>query len=147
MNILKNTKGIAMVEGVIVIPVFIIIWMGMYGLHSVYSAKISAQNMASATVMRSAQNGNCSDKVVEVEGADGNIPLEKLDEDNESFLDKIGQTSPLVLVHTSAEGKSESKMFNEKSTQKGSRIMACNSKPADNLLDMVADRIKGILRL
>ena len=136
-----------MAEGVIVIPVFIIIWIGMYGVHSMYKARLTAQSKSSSLTLVSAQNGECKDQSVDLYATSQGSNAEKVTGNAQSFMQKMGSSNPLILTHAHDSASEEYKMFNKTKTIKGSRILACNTKPIDNLMDFIGDQIKSLLGL
>ncbi len=58
-RLLRDEKGIAMTEGVIVIPFFLVIWMGLIFLDHTYNARLEAQVEAHNAAFQGALVGRC----------------------------------------------------------------------------------------
>lgn len=57
-------KGIAMTEGVMVVPVFIVIWMGLITMHHLYAGRLEAQVNAGNLAMQMSRAGECQNNDV-----------------------------------------------------------------------------------
>jgi hypothetical protein len=149
---LKCKKGVAMAQGVIVIPFFILIWMGMLMLYRIYDTRLEAQSVASLTALKMASAGNCNDAVLNAEDFPGGsgYSIDKT-EKGSSFYEEIAGMSPLAIDHTKVKINSKVKKVpkgfgKEGISVSGNRIMTCNTKPANGLMDKVAQMVKKLIK-
>ena len=130
-----------MTEGVIVIPFFIAVWLGIFSVYCYFTARIDAQGQATSLAYEQAMDGECKD--VSADSADmGDFPI---DDDDEGTGGAIWNTfkdvNPLVFQHVSASATVSYTAYSNTRDAKGSRYMLCNSTPADNLLSAMWDTL------
>ena len=147
MNLIRSTNGLAMTEGIIVIPFFIIIWAGLSGIHQGYSAQMKAQSLASSSTLINAGNGNCGNGKISPDAIHGETDIPDISSPEKRLLNKIGGSNPLVPVRAQESADVDSLIFNKTITQKGKRIMTCNTKPINNLMELIVQNIKELTGL
>ena len=147
MVLRTDEMGIAMTEGIIVVPFFIVAWMGLFGMYNMYQAKLRAQTLASAAALNSAAVGNCSDIKIEHSDMEGTEQIDEVSKEQTSVLSRIGGVNPLAIAHSSARATEKAKLFDKEVEMKGERMMACNSRPADSLMELIVDNVKAFFDL
>ncbi|MDD5306916.1 MAG: hypothetical protein PHU25_06295 [Deltaproteobacteria bacterium] len=152
-GLLADTHGIAMTEGVIVIPFFILIWMGLVALHHMYEARLEAQVAAGAMAMDMASSGECGEAdrdlgdTPETAGIDADLGGEAGD-----MLNGIGGCQPFSWSHARVTAEVDATgiprpLGGPVRTLRGKRTLMCNMKPVDGLIDLVAKMVKQALGL
>lgn len=144
MNILHNDDGLAMTEGVIVIPFFIAVWLGVFSLYCYYTARLDAQSDATGTAYAGAMGGDCNDQSLNnVEGApvvdDATISMDG------GKWEQLGEHIPLVPSRVAPKVKVSHEVYGREREAEGSRLMQCNSKPIDGFFEMIFDMAEGWL--
>ncbi len=68
--LIRDERGLAMTEGVIVVPFFIIVWAGLLALFHLYDARLTAQVSAGAVAMDMAASGECGEVDMGIDDVD-----------------------------------------------------------------------------
>ena len=160
MNIFNNTEGIAMTEGVIVIPFFIAVWLGMFSLYGYYSAGLDARGKATEAALGQSISGQCDDVSFNADqdaaatgfGADAGGGDDHRFDGHEvtgdsGVWDAAKDINPLIFQHVSASAEVTHEVYGRSRKADASRFMLCNSKPAEGILEMLIDSLKGALGL
>lgn len=144
VRLFHNIDGIAMAETIIVLPFFIIVWLGMCALSNFYEARLAAQNMASLGALASASAGNCNDVSLSIEdlGVDAGEEMSGTESD---VLSELAGIHPLAVVHVHSSASAEASYFGERREASGERLLLCNTKPVDGLMDLIVSSVKIML--
>jgi len=158
-SLFDDERGVSITEGVIVIPFFVLIWMGLIFLHNSYVGAVEAQVQAQNLAFQGAAAGNCTGST-EDEGANQDVDdaLNGANSESEvggttlntdvlinecggsSLLDwshhRIGATVEVSGIPTPFGGPSN--------TLKGSAKLMCNTEPRDGLGDMIYGFLQDI---
>jgi hypothetical protein len=110
-SFIKNERGIAMTEGVITIPFFIIVWMALIYLHHVYTARLEAQVEAHHVALKGAMKGKCSGK----KGVSSSESTSRMREDVNQKTDSSTDDGKNVNIVNQAEKTSGSEKNGSKS--------------------------------
>ncbi len=157
-SVLSDDTGISMTEGVIVIPFFIIVWMGLIFLHLIYIHRLEAQVEAHNIAYQGAMVGNCdgrgaskddkgSDESVDnsINGAntqggelDATDLTTKATEGGDSMFD---WSHHIISAKVSVDGLPELLGGPTKDVKGRSRLL-CNMKPRSGLADAIYGFIK-----
>jgi len=134
-----DEQGIAMTEGVIVIPIFIIIWLGLLVFHGLYKSRLEVQVTSAANALSTSYSG-CSNDDTSNHYENSNKAQNNPDDDN--WLTKLAGNQPFGFSHIS--GKSEivvekipKTLGGLNFTLKAKQKYICNMKPKKGLLDMI----------
>ncbi len=153
-DLIRNDRGIAMTEAVIVIPFFILIWMGLNALHHLYAAKLEAQTISHGLAMSMAVAGECGTGETTIEDVDdeADVNTDLGDAETEKMLNTVAGGQPLAWSHAEASAEVTAEHVPEifggpTAKVQGRSKMMCNMKPRDGLVDMVVDMVMGWLGL
>ncbi len=153
MRLMLDDRGVAMTEGVIVIPFFIVIWMGLMVLFHLFSARLEVQVEAGAIAMAMAESGDCGDADLSIDDVEQTSSLDTgLEESESSMIEGVAGCQPFAWAHANVSVDREvddipPAMGGPTSTVVGQRSLMCNMKPVDGLLDLVAGIVKEVLGL
>ncbi|MBN2527236.1 MAG: pilus assembly protein [Deltaproteobacteria bacterium] len=171
MNIYSDTRGVAMTEGVIVIPFFIIVWLGIFSVYAYYVARLEAQANAASGAYSQAIGGNCDD-VTYYSGPvdsddDKNSESQEKREPLESGISRVESDAAFKelrkvegsgiwdnakdinpLAHQFVESKADvvHEIYGRRTERAhGERYMLCNSKPVNGILDFIGESLKSMV--
>jgi len=153
MDLFGDDSGIAMTEGVIVIPFFILIWIGLIALHGLFAGRLLVQVEAGAIAMAMAESGDCGDADLSVDDMDQTSSLETgLGSSESSMIEDVAGIQPFAWAHADVAMDREVDGIPEAvggptATVSAHRTLMCNMKPVDGLLDMVAQVVAEALGL
>ncbi|MCP4601999.1 MAG: hypothetical protein GY847_16030 [Proteobacteria bacterium] len=160
-SLLRDDRGIAMTEAVIVIPFFIIIWMGLIFLHGIYLGRLQAQVEAHNVAYQGAMIGDCKG-IKDNRGNDENID-KAMDDANESDA-QVNENVDVNAMDLVAEGGGSSmfdwshhivsaevtvsglpKPFGGPTKKlKGKAKLLCNTEPRNGLKDALYEFLKDL---
>ena len=149
--LVRDERGTAMTQGVIVIPFFIIIWMGLMALFQLYGARLEAQVAAGAAAMAMADGGDCGDADLSIDSISQTSGMDTgLEQEEADRLESIAGCQPFAWSHAEATVSSEVEdlpeaMGGPSQEVSGSRVLMCNMKPVDGLMDLVAQVVMEAL--
>ncbi len=141
-DLYSDQSGLSMTEGIIVIPFFLIIWVGFIALHGIYMAAIETQVSAQNLALSGAAVGQCEG------GSEGDADNAEMDEALEN-VDSADVGGASVSAGTLIEQSGGASLFDwshhrvgasaeaEGVTVDGSAILMCNAEPRDGLADMI----------
>lgn len=154
----REERGIAMTESVIVIPFFLIVWMGLIFLHNAYIGRLEAQVEAHNQAYQGAMVGNCSgnkeqsvhnDELEEVvngaEGENGTVSLNAMDLAAKGGGDSLFDWSNYQLGVEVEVGGIPEPMGGPKKKLKGEARMMCNMEPTEGLADAIFKFLEDLL--
>lgn len=146
MTRIIDNQGIAMAEAVIVLPFFILVWVGMLSVYNHFNAKLGVQTDAARMALRSAGDGVCGDVSVSSEQLGAEVS-EQLPKQETGLLTNLGEIHPLAVVHVNSTATREQEIFNKSSSVSGQRTLCCNTKPVDGLMALIVDTVGTMLGL
>ncbi len=146
-------QGAILVEAVIVIPFFLIVWMGLVTLHHGWQARLEAQGRARDGAYRVSNQKDCGNLSVtadalgiggEADGALAGVAQEAL-----SLMDAVTGGTPFSLEHVKAKATAEvrgvPRLFGGPTARaKAEAILICNERPVDGLVDLVRDKLMSM---
>ena len=140
-----------MTEGVVVVPFFILVWMGLVALHHLLDGRLEAQAAAGCAALAAAGSGECDGASTSLADFPQTADVQvSLGEEEESMLEAIAGCQPLSWNH--AEPAAEvtvhripAPLGGPERTVTGRRVLMCNMKPVDGLLELVADVVTTAL--
>lgn len=150
-RLLGDERGIAMTEGVIVVPFFVLIWMGLIALHLLHGGRLTVQLEAGAQALAMAASGDCGDADLSLDdmpqtaGLDTGLGAEEAD-----MIEAIAGAQPFAWAHATAsvartvEGIAVP-LGGPSREVRGTRVLMCNMKPVDGLMDLVATVVQEAL--
>ena len=153
MKLVFDDRGIAMTEGVIVIPFFIVIWVGLVALFHLFSGRLEAQVDAGAVAMKMAASGDCGDADLSMSDMEETSAIDTGMESSESsMIESVAGCQPFAWSHAKVTVDREvsgipAAAGGPTSTVSAKRSLMCNMKPVDGLLDMVAQVVSEALGL
>ena len=144
MQLIRDERGIAMTEGVIVMPFFIIIFMALIALHHIYEGRLEAQVNSLAKALEHAHLG-CADDPGAVQ--ENTEYRDGLDENGKKALDSAAGASPLQGAHTTG---AETVVVDGVPTLFGgptltvsaSQRVLCNMEPKDSIFGAIVEIIR-----
>ena len=143
-----DRRGISIAEAVIVIPFFLIVWMGLITMHHMYEKRLEAQVMSESRAIQISVAG-CSGHSVQVQDPDGSIPDSlEIQGGGSSWFEDISGDQPFAWTHTSGGTKRVASGIPElfggpERTVKAGQKMLCNMRPQDGLWGMLVNMIKA----
>ena len=151
MGIVCDEAGTAMTEGAIVVPFFIVIWMGLIALHHLFIGRMEAQVTAGAVAMQMAESGNCGDAdlslddISQISGMDTG-----LEEREGEMIGSIAGCQPFAWSHANAKVENSVEgvpvpMGGPTVKVGGTRTVMCNMEPVDGLMDLVTTVVSKAL--
>jgi len=146
-----DDRGTAMTEGVIVVPFFIVVWMGLLALHLLFTGRLEAQLSAGVAALVAAGSGECDGAEKSLEDFPQTADVEvDLGQEEESMLEAIAGCQPLSWNHAEAAADVTvhgipGPLGGPERTMTGRRVLMCNMKPVDGLLELVADVVTTAL--
>ena len=150
-SLLRDRRGIATTEAVIVIPFFLIVWMGMVTVHHVYEKRLEVQVISEGRAM-SASVAGCKGSPDDVsdQANEANDQLASEHGNEASFMERIGGDQPFAWTHTSGGKRLTAADIPElfggpERTVEASQKFMCNMEPKDGLWDMLCDMMKSAL--
>jgi len=152
-SLLSDDRGVAMVEGVIVVPFFLIIWMGLIALFSLFDARLEAQLAAGDAAMQMASGGMCKEADMSLDDMDQTSEMDTgMDSEESDMISNISGSQPFAWSHARTTVSRDAENIPESFggptiTVKGKRTLMCNMKPVDGLMDMVAGLVSDLLGL
>lgn len=134
-----------MTEGVIIIPFFILIWMGLNLLHITYVERLRAQGEAKNAVLEMASAGNCGQADMSLDQMSQTSGMEPgMNSQAQDMITSITGYAPFAWSHSSTS-ITQTIQTKESFTVTGNSILMCNTKPVDGLMDLVSSLVKEIL--
>ncbi|MCP4677201.1 MAG: hypothetical protein GY854_17135 [Deltaproteobacteria bacterium] len=159
-SILRDDRGIAMTEGVIVIPFFIIIWMGLIFLHGTYIARLEAQVEAHNVAYQGAMIGQCKgakdgkgndekmDTILSDANAgvpeDSDVDLDVIDLAKKGGGDSMFDWSHHIVGATVTASGLPKPLGGPTKKMKGKARLMCNMEPRDGLSDALYNFLKDL---
>jgi hypothetical protein len=157
-SVLCDERGISMTESVIVIPFFLIVWMGLIFLHHTYLGRLEAQVEAHNKAFQGAMQGKCEgakegavhddridDAINDKEAGDEAVSLNAMDLATAGGGDSMFDWSNYV-VSAEVEVKGLPKPLGGPTKKmKGEARLMCNMEPRDGLSDALFEFLKGLL--
>jgi Flp pilus assembly protein TadG len=147
MTLIRDRRGVAMTEAVVVLPFFIIIWMSLVALHHVHQGRLEAQvGSMDAALSRSYRGCTGSDaQNLDSSGKSQAMPAQSAD-----WLERISGEQPFGWSHTHGKCAVEvdgvpALYGGPERTVRASQTLLCNMKPKDGLVEMVFDLVKTAL--
>jgi Flp pilus assembly protein TadG len=151
MGIVRDENGTAMTEGAIVVPFFILIWMGLMALHHLFVGRMEAQVTAGAVAMQMADSGECGDAdlslddISQISGMDTG-----LEEKEGEMIGSIAGCQPFAWSHATATIQNSVEgvpvpMGGPTAKVEGTRTVMCNMEPVDGLMDLVTTVVSKAL--
>ena len=161
MSLFKNEQGIAMTEGVIVIPFFLVIWFGIFAVYCAYTARLDARGEATRGAYAQAMSGECDNFSFNDDNDAPETGFSQHDDDkksefsigedrvsdNSGILNAAKDMNPLIFQHVNASARVTHEIYGRKKDAIASRLMLCNSKPTGGILDLIKDSLKGLIGL
>lgn len=147
----RDERGTAMTEGVIVVPFFIVVWMGLLALHHLLAGRLEAQLAAGSAALAAAGSGECDGATTSLEDFPQTADVEvDLGGEEESMLEAIAGCQPLSWNHAEPVAAVTVHgipvpLGGPDRTVTGRRVLMCNMKPVDGLLELVADVVTTAL--
>ncbi len=154
-----DRKGIAITEAVIVLPVFLLIWMGLITMHHMYEKRLEAQVVSLGTAVRVSLNGCAGYTVTEDspvhDDPDGRIPdeisagnLSATKDSNQSWWEQVSGDQPFAWRHTTGGATKTAynipKLFGGPTRKLGAdQYLLCNMREQDGLWDMLVNMIQA----
>lgn len=143
----RDERGIAMTEGVIVMPFFIIIMMSLIALHHLYEGRLEAQVSSAARAFQHAREG--------CEGTSGAVTdnsdyAEDLTEDQRRILDSGAGENPVNGAHahgeeTVAVGDVPALFGGPTVLVRGKQDVACTMPATDSVFEGIADEVRDMV--
>jgi len=142
-----------MVEAVIVIPFFILVWMGLVTFHHAWQARLLAAGKAREAAYRISNRKDCGNLSVDADllglGNDAGNALSGVAEESLSLLNAVTGGTPFSLEHVKAKSKTEvpgvPRLFGgPKAKAVAEEILICNEQPKDGITGLVKDKILGM---
>ena len=143
-----DDRGIAMTEAVVVIPFFLIVWMGLITMHRMYEKRLEAQVMSESRAIQISLHG-CAGSSEPVDDPSGSVPDElEIKGGSSSWFDRMTGDQPFAWSHTSGKtvlvASGIPKLFGGPTRKvKGKQKMLCNMRPKDGLWDMLISMINS----
>lgn len=141
---LRRDDGAIMTEAAIVLPFFILLWMGLVALHSLWTARLTAQTQAHGTAYEGTARGQCEGNANEGP-SDANAATEALDSNTTEVLKAGGNDlfdwSPYVIVSTVMARHIPRPLGGPEKGVSGKSRILCNTKPQSHLGDFIFDMI------
>jgi hypothetical protein len=159
--LIRDERGVSMTEGVIVIPFFIIIWMGLILFHRVYIGRLEAQVEAHNVAFSGAMEGTCNGKKESNDNANTNDLKDEMSQKtaNDQQIDISHQAeqsthgddggnslfdwSHFVTTTSIVVGNIPKPFGGPERTVEGKAKVMCNMKPQNGLSDAIYDMLKG----
>ena len=160
-SLMRNERGISMTEAVIVIPFFILVWMGLIFLHRTYIGRLEAQVEAHNVAFSGAMKGHCKGKKLPNDNSntpgiqeemtqktENNQQIDISHEAEQSTKGDDGGSSLFDWSHfvttTSVVVHNIPKPFGGPvRIAEGKAKVMCNMKPRNGLSDTIYDMLKG----
>ncbi|MDJ0763230.1 MAG: hypothetical protein QNJ97_09605 [Myxococcota bacterium] len=160
--LLKDQQGIAMTEAVVVLPVFIIIWMGLIFCHRTYIGQMEARTTVNMNAYQGAAIGTCdgaTDEGTSSEDIDqamddahattSDNEVDGVTVDTTTLIEKAGGDSLFDWRNTIIGSKTTvtgiPKPIGGPSVEvKAKAKLMCNMKPQDGLASMLWDFLTGL---
>jgi hypothetical protein len=150
-RLLADERGIAMTEGAIVAPFFVLIWMGLIALHLLHGGRLAAQLEAGSQVLAMAAGGDCGDadmsldELPQTSGIDTGLGAEEAE-----MIESIAGAQPFAWAHATAAAtltvEGIAAPFGGPTREvTGRRVLMCNMRPVDGLMDLVASVVQEAL--
>ncbi|MBN2714377.1 MAG: pilus assembly protein [Deltaproteobacteria bacterium] len=144
MKIMKEEQGIAMTEGVIVVPFFIAVWLGAFSLYGYFTARLVAQGKATDSAYTHTISGNCSDTSGNNDDDAVQLDSAALGIDNK-YWESVAEFCPLIPTNINASADVTHTVYGRAQSARGSRVMLCNNRPVDGVFEMLIETAKGWL--
>ena len=147
MKLIRDERGIAVTEGVIVMPFFIIIFMALIALHHIYEGRLEAQVNAAAKAFLHAHLG-CADDPGAVQ--ENTEYRDGLDDTGKEALDSAAGESPLQGAHTTGAETvvvdDIPALFGGPTRQiSASQRVLCNMEPKDSVFGAIVELIREVV--
>jgi hypothetical protein len=166
-DLIRDARGIAMTEAVIVTPLFILIWIGLATLHAVFSGRLEAQVQAHHLAFSGAMKGECQGKKEDSKTTGSSQIKQEIDtrtSDSETGIlsdqadDSIRSENNLAAAeggnslfdwsHYTTEARVTTRglppaVGGPEKTMIGKAKLICNMKPTDGLGEAFYDMVEG----
>ncbi len=149
----KDEKGIAMSEGVIVVPFFLAIWIGLIGVHALLEGRLEARLEADSRALATASSGECGDSDMSLDEMEQTSGTETgMDTSIAGMLAEIAGCDPLSWAHAEVVAVEEvdgvpARLGGPTLEVAEGAVLMCTTEPVDGLLDLVADVVGDALGL
>jgi hypothetical protein len=150
-SLVRDDAGIALAEGVIVVPFFVLIWMGLVALHLLHGARLAVQVEAGSRVLEMATGGDCGDADMTLDDMPQTAGIDTgLETEQSDLLAEIAGTQPLAWAHATVTASQTvdgiALPFGGPTREvRGTRVLMCNMKPVDGLMELVAGVVQEAL--
>ena len=139
ITLIRNERGAAMTEAVVVIPFFLIIWMSLIFLHHMYKGRLEAQTVSMSAALENSYGG-CKGNPTSDESS------ERLSPEANSWIQRIANEQPLgwTLTHGTCTKTVSGipALFRGPERQvKAEQHIMCNMKPKKSILQLVYDLV------
>lgn len=149
----ERREGAAMVEAVIAVPFFIVVFLGLIALHHAWQAGIRAQSEAREAAYRRSLAEDCggfsaaADLLGLGDEADG--ALAGATDEALSLVDAVLGGGIFTLEHVRTEGLAEvhgvpGRFGGPAVRARAEAILICNERPAEGILDLVRQRLDAL---
>ncbi len=143
----RDERGIAMTEGVIVMPFFILIMMSLIALHHLYDGRLEAQVSSAARAFQYAREG-CEGNMGTV--TDNSDYAADLTEDQRGILESGAGENPVNGAHADGEelvavGDVPALFGGPTVLVRGKQDVACTMPPTDSVFGGIADEVRDMV--
>ncbi|MCU0662730.1 MAG: hypothetical protein MUC50_10440 [Myxococcota bacterium] len=144
--VLGRDEGAIMTEAAICLPFFILLWLGLIAVHSLWNARLSAQVMAHARAYEGTAVGRC-DGTAQPGGSTTGQVSGDLASEAQSAVEAGGKELfdwSLYLVESSHAAEHIPELFGGPTrTVKGRARILCNSEPRESLGDFIFELLSS----
>ena len=150
MKLTSRSEGAVMVEAVIVMPVFILVFSGLVALHHGWQTGLRSRGQARQRAYAISVSKSCGGHNVSADllgmGSESDSVLAGIMDKALGLLDAVTGGTPFDFSHVRAEGKSTvssvPRIFGGPSfTARSAEILICNEEKFNGLLDIVRKKI------
>jgi hypothetical protein len=147
-HLFADDRGIAITEAVIVIPFFLIVWMGLITMHNMYEKRLEAQVISESRALQISLQG-CSGNGLKVNDPDGRVPNSlEIKGGDSSWFERMTGDQPFAWSHTSGQtvlvASGIPELFGGPTREvSGRQKMLCNMRPQKGLFKMLVNMINS----
>jgi hypothetical protein len=143
ITLVKNERGAAMTEAVVVIPFFLIIWMSLIFLHHMYKGRLEAQTVSMSAALKNSYGG-CKGTLTSDESS------ERLSPEANGWVQRIANEQPLgwTLTHgtcTKTVSGIPALFHGPERQVRAKQHVMCNMRPKKGIIDLVFGMVKSVV--
>ena len=153
----EEERGVAMTEAVVVLPFFMVLWMGLVALHNLWDARLEAQAESWGDALAASRAADCQgdprSMVAQLDAAPGgDAALDAVQDEHSGAGTALSAAGvlPFAFRHLTGTASREASgipvpLGGPTRMARGRNKVMCNMQPQEGLFDVVVNFIEALL--